>query len=733
MINIYDFDGTIYDGDSTVDFYFFCLRKKPIILMYVPIILLYFVLPVFKIVSKTKMKEKFYLFLNRMSDIDSLIDEFWKDKYKNIKAYYLKKKHNNDVIISASPFFLLNPVCKKLSVKKLIASNVDKKTGKYDGLNCSGEEKVRRFNKVYKNVIVNEVYSDRFCDMPIFKLGKKAFLVKKNNISLIDVNKDYKEKKKNIIRYVLEGLFAISFVFLPLLFVDKYDYVVINFLMFISFLTAVGVIILLDKSVYDSFSVKHYVISLFISFYSVYILKTYSLYGFIHLSNFFNKVFRLVVNPIGCKYIIYICSIYSLSFIIYYFITLLSRGIKEEILSLDKTEKRFLIILCLVGFISFLIVYNKTNIMYNPCFLNKVCSNYDVLYTTDSGALITDNNYINVSGTENDIRQSLFGIFSLPFSLISVFISKLLFFIPNSFLVVFSTVQLLLLGFSIVWIGRMLDIGKSRTLFYIFCCCTYTMILFPFVYEQYIIALFYLILAIYIAYYNKMETNYFYCGAVGTLITSGVIFPLITKTKKTFDWFVNVGKCFLVYCFLMVMSSRAIHLFYFGLFLKDLLRFTGKGILFKDRLLQFVYFVRSIFIAPSTKIVFHKGVLCYWLNDVKYISILGIIIILLCIVSFIINRKHKFALISFLWIVFSFIILCLVGWGTRENGLILYSLYFFWAYCSLLFLLFNKIKNTKVKYLLFMLIIVTMICINIDGFLDIMRFGIRYYGVKKIM
>ena len=31
-MNVYDFDGTVYAGDSTVDFYFFCLRKQPGIL-----------------------------------------------------------------------------------------------------------------------------------------------------------------------------------------------------------------------------------------------------------------------------------------------------------------------------------------------------------------------------------------------------------------------------------------------------------------------------------------------------------------------------------------------------------------------------------------------------------------------------------------------------------------------------------------------------------------------------
>ena len=31
-IDVYDFDGTIYDGDSTVDFTRFCLRRHPAVL-----------------------------------------------------------------------------------------------------------------------------------------------------------------------------------------------------------------------------------------------------------------------------------------------------------------------------------------------------------------------------------------------------------------------------------------------------------------------------------------------------------------------------------------------------------------------------------------------------------------------------------------------------------------------------------------------------------------------------
>ena len=35
-MNVYDFDNTIYKGDSTADFFIFCLRKHPKIVLVFP-------------------------------------------------------------------------------------------------------------------------------------------------------------------------------------------------------------------------------------------------------------------------------------------------------------------------------------------------------------------------------------------------------------------------------------------------------------------------------------------------------------------------------------------------------------------------------------------------------------------------------------------------------------------------------------------------------------------------
>lgn len=185
-INLYDFDKTIYKGDSSTDFFFYSLRKYPKIITLVPKIAISGIKYKVNKISKTEMKETIFSFVKYIPDIDSHIASFWEIHRKNIKKFYLKNKHDKDVIISASPEFLLKSISEELGVMKLIGSRVDKKTGKFDGLNCHGEEKVKRLNKEIKDYQVMSAYSDSQSDIPILKLAKKQYLVKGNGI--IEVN-----------------------------------------------------------------------------------------------------------------------------------------------------------------------------------------------------------------------------------------------------------------------------------------------------------------------------------------------------------------------------------------------------------------------------------------------------------------------------------------------------------------------------------------------------------------
>lgn len=183
FMNAYDFDKTIYDGDSTADFYIYSLKKHKKIFFLTPSLICAFIkFYIFKRGTKTMFKEKMYRFLNYCK-IDTDVADFWDKHQHKIKDFYLKQQRTDDVIISASPEFLLEPICKRLNINHLIASKVDNKSGKYSGINCHGKEKVRRFYEVFENGEIEEFYSDSYSDTPLAELADKAFIVNKNEIS----------------------------------------------------------------------------------------------------------------------------------------------------------------------------------------------------------------------------------------------------------------------------------------------------------------------------------------------------------------------------------------------------------------------------------------------------------------------------------------------------------------------------------------------------------------------
>lgn len=177
-MNVYDFDNTIYRGDSTADFYFFCLKRHPKILKHIPALAAAFVrFYVLKQGNKTQFKEKMFSFLP-YTDAEKDVSAFWNTHFAKIKHWYRRQKQAEDVIISASPFFLLKPACDKLGIQCLIASDVDVQTGKYTGENCHGNEKVRRFSAFFPKGEIHRFYSDSQSDAPLAKMANEAFLVR---------------------------------------------------------------------------------------------------------------------------------------------------------------------------------------------------------------------------------------------------------------------------------------------------------------------------------------------------------------------------------------------------------------------------------------------------------------------------------------------------------------------------------------------------------------------------
>lgn len=181
-MNVYDFDGTIYAGDSTVDFFMFALKRKPALIRYVPKQAWGFLLYGFKRISKTELKEYFFSFLSGI-DAEKLTEDFWDQNRYKIYKWYLDQQQSGDIIISASPRFLLQPICNRLKIRHLIASEVDPETGLFSGKNCRGQEKAQRLAAEYSVTCIDSFYSDSRSDLPLAKIAEKAYLVKKGIVS----------------------------------------------------------------------------------------------------------------------------------------------------------------------------------------------------------------------------------------------------------------------------------------------------------------------------------------------------------------------------------------------------------------------------------------------------------------------------------------------------------------------------------------------------------------------
>lgn len=180
-MNAYDFDNTIFRGDSTFRFYTYCLVRTPRMMLRLPSVL-YNALFVLKR-DKQLFKRRMFMFLNDIHDIDTMIARFWQKNKGRIKPFYMLQKRPDDVIASASPEFLLRPILSELGIHCLIASPVDKRTGEYSGLNCHGAEKVRRFREMFPNGEIDEFYSDSHSDDPMAEISRRAFMVKGDAIS----------------------------------------------------------------------------------------------------------------------------------------------------------------------------------------------------------------------------------------------------------------------------------------------------------------------------------------------------------------------------------------------------------------------------------------------------------------------------------------------------------------------------------------------------------------------
>jgi phosphatidylglycerophosphatase C len=189
-IDVYDFDGTIYDGDSTVDFVRYCLRRHPSLVRYLPGVALAAVkLALVKGYGLTRFKTALFRFA-RHADIEALARDFWKTPSARARlgAWFEKTPRDLPVVIaSASPEFELAPIVGELGAAALVGTRVNVRTGEVIGKNNRSQEKIARIRALYgQDVSVRAMYTDSLkADGPLVEWAREGYLLRHGRVQRI--------------------------------------------------------------------------------------------------------------------------------------------------------------------------------------------------------------------------------------------------------------------------------------------------------------------------------------------------------------------------------------------------------------------------------------------------------------------------------------------------------------------------------------------------------------------
>ena len=199
-MNVYDFDGTIYYTDSAISFALWCMNRHPSLwFTFFPRVMKALIGNKLGKVPRYVLERTFFSFLCKVDDFDEQIERYW-DKHENrISAWYLAQKRPDDLIISASPKCIIEPIARRLGVK-CIASDYDREVGAFvDNLMYAREKAAYIFDQGFPEI--ENFYSDSLSDTPIALCAEKAHLVtdkaqKVNDWPKLDVETLKKVHKK---------------------------------------------------------------------------------------------------------------------------------------------------------------------------------------------------------------------------------------------------------------------------------------------------------------------------------------------------------------------------------------------------------------------------------------------------------------------------------------------------------------------------------------------------------
>ena len=175
-MNVYDFDGTIFPTDCTIGFGIWCMNRHPKLwFTFFPKMIGTLIRRKTGQIPEYLLQRKLLEYLTLIDDFDVQIERYWDRNEKKIVPWYLRQKRDDDLIISASPSCIIEPIAKRLGVN-FMATEFDREFGVFTNNLMYAKEKAKYiFDHGFP--MIENFYSDSLSDTPLALCAEKAYLV----------------------------------------------------------------------------------------------------------------------------------------------------------------------------------------------------------------------------------------------------------------------------------------------------------------------------------------------------------------------------------------------------------------------------------------------------------------------------------------------------------------------------------------------------------------------------
>lgn len=187
-MKVFDFDNTLYHGESAVDLALYMIKNNKKIILYLPKIFVNLIKYKLCLVDKKKIVAAINDFLNNViyskEELYDSVEGFWKKNLCKLDRKMLSMIKSDDVIITAGPDFLINGIHDLINTDHIISSTIDPDKMKVKYLNF-GENKVKGYRALYGDKRIDHFYTDSYNDKALMDISEKVYIVKKGRLKRI--------------------------------------------------------------------------------------------------------------------------------------------------------------------------------------------------------------------------------------------------------------------------------------------------------------------------------------------------------------------------------------------------------------------------------------------------------------------------------------------------------------------------------------------------------------------